>query len=261
MNDKRAALITGASAGLGKEFATVFARDGHDVVLVARSEEKLRALAKELEETRKVRAHVVAADLGARDGVARLVEKVDELGVDVGFLVNNAGFATSGSFVDLPLDREVAMVDLNITALVSLSHHYARQMSERGGGHILQIASTAGFQPGPYMATYYATKSFVVSFSEALAHELRHTDVRVTCYCPGATATDFAATAGTEKTALFQGSGVATAADVANDAYDAMLRGKVLVLHGARNWLMMEVLRVSPRAAVRAMVARFNLPV
>jgi short-subunit dehydrogenase len=257
---KHTALVTGASAGLGKEIATLAAKDGHDVVVVARSEAKLVELAGELEKAHGVKVHVISADLGARGAAKRVHEAVEELGVQVDFLVNNAGFGSNGAFLDLDLKREVEMIDVNITALVELTHYFGKRMVERKLGRVMNIASTAGFQPGPFMATYYATKAFVVMWSEALAYELDGSGVTVTCYCPGATKTEFASTAGNEKSKLFQRSGVAEAKDVALDAYKAMMSGDVLSVHGALNWIAFESLRFAPRSVARSIAASLNKP-
>jgi hypothetical protein len=251
------ALITGASAGLGEQFAQLFARDGHDVILVARNAARLEAIAERLR-VHKVKTYVVPEDLSRPGCAAKVFEKVQALGVDVEFLVNNAGFGSNGPFLDLPLEREVEMVELNCVTLLELCHRFGQAMRARKSGRILNIASTAGFQPGPFMATYYATKAFVVSFSEALAHELKDSGVTVTCHCPGATATEFAKTSGNDKSRLFQRPGVAKAEHVADHAYRAMLEGEVLSVHGLANWVVFQSLRVSPRAAVRSLVAAVN---
>ncbi len=255
--EKRIALVTGASAGLGKEIACLLAKDGHDVVLVARSEDKLHALADELTKTHGVTAHVVAADLAQKNGPSGVFAETEKRGIVVDFLVNNAGFGSNGAFLDLDLARELEMVQVNVTALIELTHLYAGPMRARKFGRVMNIASTAGFQPGPYMATYYASKSFVVMFSEALAYELAGTGVTVTCHCPGATATEFAKAAGNDKTKLFA-SGVADAKEVALHAYRAMMKGKLLAVHGAMNWIQMESLRIAPRALVRSIAAGLN---
>lgn len=257
MTTSSAALITGASSGLGEQFAHLFARDGHDVVLVARNEARLNALAERLR-VHKVKAHVVAEDLASPGGVQRVVDRVKALGVTVGFLVNNAGFGSTGPFLDLPLEKELEMVQLNCAALLELSYRYGREMRERKAGRILNIASTAGFQPGPFMSTYYASKAFVVSLSEGLAHELAGSGVTVTCSCPGATETEFARRAGNDKTRLFQRPGIAKADAVAADAYEAMLQGEVLVVHGLLNWVLTQSLRFSPRSVARAIAAAVN---
>lgn len=258
MADKSPALITGASGGIGLELAKLFAADGHELVLVARSEAKLEALASELE-GRGVRAHVVALDLSEREGPARLFEALAARELALGYLVNNAGFGSVGEFWQLDRDRELEMIDLNIRALVELTHRVLPGMVERGFGRVLNIGSTAGMQPGPRMATYYASKAFVNSFTEAIAHELRGTGVTATVHCPGPTATGFGAVSGNGETELFR-TGVATAADVAADAYAAMHAGKVLRVHGLRNRLLSASVRLTPRALIRPIVARLNTP-
>ena len=255
---KRTALVTGASAGIGRELAQLFAADGHDVVLVARNVKKLEELSGDLTKTHGIKAHVIAADLAHHAAPAAVVEQVSSRGLTIDFLVNNAGFGSNGAFIDLDLKRELEMVDVNVRSLLELTHHFARPMRGRRFGRIMNIASTAGFQPGPYMATYYATKAFVVSFTEALAYELADSGVTVTCHCPGATATEFASTAGNDKTKLFQRSGVADARSVATHAYRAMMNGEVLAIHGALNWIGMQSLRVAPRALMRSVVAGLN---
>ena len=257
---KRTALITGASAGIGKALAPLFARDGHDVILVARGRERLEQLAAELTMLHGVQAHVIVADLGDPRAPVAIFEEVRERGLSVDFLVNNAGFGSNGAFLEQPLPREAEMVEVNCTALLQLSHLFGGPMRQRGFGRILNIASTAGFQPGPFMATYYASKAFVISFSEALAHELKGTGVTVTCHCPGATHTEFAGKAGNDKSRLFQRSGIPSAEEVAAHAYGAMMRGEVLAVHGMLNALMVFGVRFSPRGMVRAMAAQVNQP-
>jgi short-subunit dehydrogenase len=253
------ALITGASSGLGEQFAHRFARDGHDVILVARNEARLNALAERLR-TSKVRTFVMPFDLAEPQTPRRLFEAVKEKGLEVDFLVNNAGFGTNGPFLDLALERELEMVQVNCTALLELTHRFVGPMRARGRGRVLNIASTAGFQPGPFMATYYATKAFVVSLSEALADELKGTGVTVTVSCPGATATEFAKTSGNEKSRLFQRPGVAKAEDVVHDAYEAMMQGEAVVVHGLLNYLLYQSLRITPRAVARSVAGSLNKP-
>ena len=259
MSERPVALITGASAGLGEQFAHLFARDGYDVVLVARSEARLEAVVNRLHH-HKVKAHIVAEDLSKPGAAQRVFTAVKEKGLVVSALVNNAGFGSTGAFLDLPLDKEVEMVELNCTALMELCHLFGQQMRAQKKGRILNIASTAGFQPGPFMATYYASKAFVLSFSEALAHELKSSGVTVTCHCPGATATEFAGRAVNDKTRLFQRPGIAKADEVAADAYEAMMQGEVVAIHGWMNWLAAQSVRFSPRAVLRNVVAAVNSP-
>ncbi|MFV8755852.1 SDR family NAD(P)-dependent oxidoreductase [Nannocystaceae bacterium ST9] len=253
MADKRTALITGASSGIGLELARLFAADGHDLVLVARRRDKLEALAAELAKP-GLTIEIIDADLEDPAAPAALIQRLDRQGVAIDYLVNNAGFGSQGKFWTLPRERELAMIDLNCRALVELTHRVVPGMIGRGFGRVLNIASTAAFQPGPYMATYYASKAFVLHFSEALAHELRDTQVRVTAHCPGATATGFAEVAAIGHTKLFS-AGVADPAKVARHAYRAMQRGRVVAIQGPMNWLAAFAIRFTPRAWARAIAA------
>jgi short-subunit dehydrogenase len=259
MTTRTAAIVTGASSGLGAEYAKLFAADGHDLVLVARRRDRLEALARELEAAHGIRAHVLAADLAAPPGAGRVVDEVNRLGVEVEFLVNNAGFGASGALTESDLARLLEMVQLNVTALVMLTRAFLPGMIARRRGRILNVGSTAGFVPGPFMAVYYASKAFVNSFTEALWYELRGTGVTATVSCPGATATEFAAVAGNERSLLFR-MGAAPAATVARQAYRAMRRGRPLVVHGLKNQLTIQSLRFSPRGVVRAIAASLNPP-
>jgi len=251
------ALITGASAGIGRELARLFAADGHDLILVARRLPELEALGAELSERHRVRARSVACDLSSAEGLSALLTELQ--GLELDYLVNNAGFGTVGAFADLPAERESRMIDLNVTALVRLTRAVLPSMLARKRGRILNIGSTAGFQPGPYMATYYASKAFVNSFSEALSYELRGSGVSVTVSCPGPTRTEFGAVSGVDKSRLFQ-LGAAPAERVARAAYHAMQRGRPMVVHGVFNFLLVESLRIAPRALVRAITALLNRP-
>jgi uncharacterized protein len=253
----RTALITGASAGLGREFARLAARDGHDVILVARREERLRELAGELGAAHAVSATVIAADLADSDAPRAIVEKIHAAGLSVDFLINNAGFGSRGAYGDSDFSREAEMLDVNIRALMELTHRFLPSMLASKSGRILNVASLAGFVPGPYMATYYATKAFVLSFSEALAVELRDTGVTVTASCPGPTSTEFGAVANSHRTNLFRAGG-ADAARVALHGYRAMLAGRAVAIPGVANKLTAQVVRLSPRAAVRRVAGWLN---
>jgi short-subunit dehydrogenase len=254
------AVVTGASAGLGKEFARLFAKDGHSLVLVARRKNELDALAKELADAHQTKSLVVPADLTDPGAPKHIHAEIGRAGADVEFLVNNAGFGSNGKFWELDTQKELGMIEVNITALVHLTRLFVPEMVARGRGRVLNIGSTAGFQPGPYMATYYASKAFVNHFSEALAFELRDTGVSVTLSCPGATVTEFAAVAGNDKTPLFKQGGAADAATVAGEAYRAMLAGKPSVIHGFKNKAGVQALRLSPRKTVLAIAAKLNRP-
>src|SRR3954447_6416423 len=220
---KETALITGASSGIGLDLARLFAKDGCDVVLVARSEGKLRELAAELERDCGVTAHVIALDLARPNAAEALVQR---LPADVDVLVNNAGFGVAGPFVETDLAKELEMIQVNIVALTQLTKLLLPKMVARRRGRVLNVASTAAFQPGPLMAVYYATKAYVLSFSEAIADELRDSGVTVTALCPGPTETGFAAVAGMDQTRLFTLMKPMTSAEVAKKGYEAMKRGR-----------------------------------
>jgi uncharacterized protein len=254
------ALITGASAGLGAELARLFARDKHDVILVARRQDRLDALAAELTEKHGIAAHVVPEDLASRGAAERIAAAVRSFGVRVDFLVNNAGFGTSGVFAELDTARELEEIQVNVTALVHLTRIFLPEMIARRSGRVLNLGSSAGFQPGPFMAVYYATKAFVNSFTEALSFELKGTGVTATVSCPGATETEFATVAGNEKSLLFQASAPMTAPEVAEHAYRAMMRGEAIAVPGIKNKAGIQSLRVAPRRAVLALTAKLNRP-
>jgi len=254
----KTALVTGASAGLGLELARLFAADGHDVVLVARRRDKLEELAGELQKDHAgVRAHVVAEDLADPGAPERIRSALAERAIDVEFLVNNAGFGNSGAFAEGDLARVLGMIQVNVTALVHLTRLELPAMIARGSGRILNLGSTAGFQPGPFMAGYYASKAFVNSFTEALSFELRGTGVTATVSCPGPTLTEFGKVAGNAESRLFK-MGAMGAREVALHAYRAMMRGRPMAIPGLRNKLGVQLLRIGPRASVRRVTAAFN---
>ncbi len=253
----KTAVITGASAGLGRDFARLFAADGVDVVLVARRRDRLESLAKELTEAHGVAAHVIAADLSEPQAPQRIFDQVQGQGIEVEYLINNAGFGTNGPFVELDLPRELSQIQVNVLALTHLTRLFLPGMVARGSGRILNIGSTAGFQPGPYMAVYYASKAYVNHFTEALAHELEGTGVTATVSCPGATATEFSNVAGNDSSKLFK-MGAADPAEVAREAYRAMHSGRPMIVHGIKNKLGLQGLRVSPRAVTRSLAASLN---
>ena len=254
------ALITGASSGLGTEFARLFAAGHCNLVLVARRRDRLQALAAELEAAHGVETHVVVADLSATDGVASVVTEVEGLGLAITYLVNNAGFGVRGAFVGSEQDRQLALVALNVSAPVALTRAVLPAMAARGRGRILMVSSAAGFAPGPYMATYHASKAFLNSFGEALSAELRKTGVTVTVSCPGRTATEFAAVAGDRPGLLERLVPGVPAAAVAGEAYEAMMAGRPLLVHGRANRLGIALLRLAPRSVVRIATALINRP-
>ncbi|KMW58239.1 Short-chain dehydrogenase/reductase SDR [Candidatus Rhodobacter oscarellae] len=223
------ALITGASAGIGAAFARHHAALGGDLVIVARRQDSLEALKAELEAAHSVQVHVIAADLAAEGAAERLFAAVQAAGIEVDILINNAGFGGHGRLVDRPLPDEMAMIDLNVKTLVSLTHLFAADMAARGGGKILNVGSTAGFMPGPQQAVYYATKAFVNSFSQAVDHEMRAQGVTCTVLAPGYVETEFAQVANLEGTDLVRSG--RTAESAAKHGYDAMLAGKLVTVN------------------------------
>src|SRR5437763_1286830 len=246
------ALITGASAGIGRELAKLLAQDDYYLLLVARDGSRLSQSADELQRQFGITAKSFPLDLAAESAPQFLFDQLQREGVIIDVLVNNAGYGKLGAFAEIPLEESLGQIQLNITALTHLTKLFLGPMLERRSGKILNVASTAGFQPGPLMAVYYATKAYVISFSEALANELQGTGVTVTCLCPGATDTEFQKRAGTEETRLFRTMRPMDASAVARDGYQAMMKGKPLVISGFRNWLLAESLRVSPRKLVTA---------
>ena len=237
----------------------MFAAAGCDLVVVARRAARLEALAAELG-AHGDRVHVVALDLAQPGAVPRVVAETERLGLDVTYLVSNAGFATSGPFAQADPARELALLQVDVVTPLALARAFLPGMIERGRGRILNVSSTAGFQPGPFMASYYASKAFLNSFSEALSYEVRGTGVTVTVSCPGPMATEFAAVAGTERTRLWAGRRGRDPAVVAREAYEAMMAGRPLIVHGLASWAGVEALRLGPRAVVRAAAGRFNRP-
>ncbi|MCA1055509.1 SDR family oxidoreductase [Rossellomorea aquimaris] len=255
MNNKTV-LITGASSGIGLHFSHKFAQAGHDVVLVARSKDKLQALATELEGEYNVKAHVVPADLAKAGASKSLYEEVTAKGIGVDILINNAGFGLFGEFEQTELQKEVDMIQVNVTALTELSKYFGKDMVKRKTGQILNVASTAAFQPGPLMAVYYATKAYVLSLSEALANEWGEHGVSVMALCPGATKTGFSDAAELEQSKLFQ-SGVMSVEDVVDEAFKSMMeKKKVVIVPGMKNRLLAGSIRFMPRKMVTNIVRK-----
>lgn len=253
---QRTALITGASSGIGLELARLFAADKWDLALVARSEGKLNELAAELQTAHGITARVTAADLAKRDAPEQIMEALR--GAEIEALVNNAGFGLGGEFAETDLNAELEMIQVNVTALTHLTKLVLPSMIARRRGAILNVASTAAFQPGPLMAVYYATKAYVLSFSEAIADELRNSGVTVTALCPGPTDTGFASVAKTEASMLFTMMRPADAKSVARAGYEGMKSGKRIVIPGAKNKLLAQSIRVSPRRLVTTIVRKMN---
>jgi uncharacterized protein len=250
------ALVTGASSGIGLELATLLARGRHDLVLVARSRDRLDAIARGLIEEFGARFTILDRDLARPETPAAIARGLEERGLAVDILVNDAGFGLYGPFAETPIDRELEMIQVNVTALTHLTKLLLPGMRARRRGRILNVASTAAFQPGPLMAVYYATKAYVLSFTEALANELDGSGVTVTALCPGPTITEFQKQAGVATSRLFRSALVMNAPEVARAGYEGMLRGKRLVIPGAGNRMLVQALRLTPRRLVTAIARR-----
>jgi hypothetical protein len=244
-------LITGASGGIGYELAKLFARDHHNLVLVARSAERLSQVATELQ-AHGVTVKTVALDLATPLAAKFLFDQLQAETIFVDILVNNAAFGSFGDFSQMPEKEILGQIDLNITAVTQLTHLSLPPMIKRRNGRIMNVASTAAFQPGPLMAVYYATKAYVLSFSEALANELRGSGVTVTCFCPGATHTGFAKRAGNDQSRLFKQLGAMKAEKVALDGYRSVMEGRTIALSGLHNWIIAQSIRFVPRRLVTA---------
>jgi len=254
------ALVTGASYGIGVDLAECFARDGYDLVVTARSPAPLQEVAERLARSYGIKTTPVGQDLGATSGGQQLVSALQSKGIVVDVLVNNAGYGHAGAFSSSDLATQVGMIDLNVRALVELTHLLWDGMLARKRGGVLNVASTAAFQPGPLMAVYYASKAFVLSFSEALWEEARGTGVKVSCLCPGPTASRFRERAGTGRTRLATASAVMPSMPVAEQGYRGFQANKRVVITGARNRMGAAMARTMPRSMVLRMVRYIQSP-
>lgn len=230
----KATLITGASSGIGEAFARKLAAEKHDLVLVARSEKKLHELCDEMMLQHKITAHYVALDLTEFESDKKLFDETERHGFEIDWLINNAGFGSMGDFAQLELEKELEMVSLNVMSLIALTHRYLQKMRERKSGIIINVSSSASFQPVPFMATYAATKAFVTSFSEALAEENRPHGITVTALCPGPTDTNFFAVADAKP---LQMKGMQTPEEVVETALSAARRGRSIIVSGWTNYI------------------------
>jgi short-subunit dehydrogenase len=241
-----AALITGASTGIGRELAALAARDGYDAVLVARSGSTLQHVATDIRQKFNKNVVVIAKDLVNPEAPKEVFTAVENTGGDIEVLINNAGFGLVGKFWELGEREQVHMIQLNVTALTDLTRLFLPRLIERRRGMILNVSSTAAFQPGPLMSVYYATKAYVLSFSEAIHNEARDFGVTVTCLCPGPTKTEFDKRAGTTNTKLFQSRPPMSARRVAEIGWQAMKRGRPLVIPGRLNSVTAFLTRFAP---------------
>ncbi len=244
------ALITGASNGIGLELAKVHASKGDHLVLVARSQSKLEEIKTSLENLYKVKVYTIVKDLSLSNAAQEVYDETQKQNIQIAYLINNAGFGDFGMFAETDWNKELQMINLNMTTLTHLTKLYLQDMVKRRSGKIMNVASTAAFQSGPTMAVYYATKAYVLSFSEAIDNEVRDKGVTVTALCPGATESGFQAAAAMEESNLVKGKKLPTSKEVAEYGYAAMIKGKTVAIHGFKNWIMANSVRFTPRALV-----------
>lgn len=255
---KKTALITGASNGIGLELAKIFAKEGHDLILIARNKEKLDAVKSNLEAAYKQQIYIYAKDLSEKDAAYDIYNFTQDQHIAVDVLINNAGFGDFGKFLDSDLTKQTEMIQVNVTALVQMCHLFTQQMAERKSGKILNIASIAAFQAGPLMAVYYATKAFVLSFSEALSVELKNSGITVTALCPGPTSTGFEQNANLESSGLFKNLKITTAESVALFGYRMLIKNKLIAVPGATNKFIVWASKLLPRRFMRNMAYRIQ---
>lgn len=260
-NNEQFALITGATSGIGLELAKIFAKDGYNMVIVARTENELRATAQLLEGKGSPKVIPIATDLFEPNAAADLYDMVAAMGIKVDVLVNDAGQGAYGKFVDNDLNDELKIIQLNVSSLVVLTKLYLKEMVSRGNGKILNVASIAGKTPGPWQAVYHGTKAFVHSFNEAVNYEVRDTGVTLTSLLPGATDTDFFNKAGMESAKVVVEGDLADAKQVAKDGYEALMDGRDMVVSGFKNKLNVALGNVTPDSKQAAFMAEQQKPV
>lgn len=256
MRQNLSAFITGASGGIGYEFARLIAADQIDLVLVARNHDKLQRIKTELENTYKIRVDILPKDLSQPNAAREVYEVVKNM--DIEMLINNAGFGEFGEFIHTPWLKESQMIQLNITTLTQFTKLFLPQMVARKGGFIMNVASTAAFQPGPLMAVYYATKAYVLSFTEAIAEEVKDSGVKITALCPGPTESGFQSTAHMEDSKLVKNKKMPSAQEVAQYGYESLKRGKVVAVHGLQNKILANSVKFFPRNLVSSMVKKMQ---
>jgi len=255
---KKVALITGASTGIGKEFSHIHAEGGGDLIIVARNQKKLDQLKSELELKYSIEVIVIAKDLSLPDSPMEIYTEVNNAGIEVNYLINNAGFGGLGKFHERDWEKDLMMINLNIVALTALTRLFLPQMVKRNEGKILNVSSTASLMPGPLQAVYFATKAYVTFFSNAIAEELHDTKITVTALLPGATETEFGRVSGMDKTEMF--SKTASAREVAQDGYNGMLKGKLDVISGVTfsQKIMMSMIPLTPKRMILTQIRKMQ---
>jgi len=247
---KKTALITGSTSGIGFELAYIHARQEGNLVLIARSKDKLEQIKKDLESNYKINVYIIEKDLSLKDSAKDVYDELVKNKITVDYLINNAGFGDYGFFNDADWGKLERMINLNITALTHLTKLFLKDMIKRGDGKIMNVASTAAFQSGPTMAVYFATKAYVLSFSEAINNEVQNSGVTVTVLCPGATQSGFQAAASQQESRMVKGRKLISSKAVAEFGYNAMLKGKAVAIQGILNYLVANSIRFFPRSMV-----------
>jgi uncharacterized protein len=250
LNKMATALITGASNGIGLALAKIHAAKGGDLVLVARNKSKLDELKTALESQYNISVYTIGKDLSAFNAAQDVYEETSKQNIQIDYLINNAGFGDFGMFAETDWNKELQMINLNITTLTHFTKLYLQDMVKRSSGKIMNVASTAAFQSGPMMAVYFASKAYVLHFSEAVNNEVSDKGITVTALCPGATESGFQAAAAMEESNLVKGKKLPTSQQVAEYGYDAMIKGKTVAIHGLMNWILANSVRFTPRALV-----------
>lgn len=255
---KKVALITGASSGIGKEFAHIHAEKGGDLIITARRADKLNQLKTEMEQKYSVKVMVIAKDLSLPNSPKEIYDEVKKAGIEVDYLINNAGFGGRGKFHEREWSQDLTMINLNVTALTAMTRLFLPDFVQRNSGKILNVSSTASLMPGPLQAVYYATKAYVTSFSNAIAEELHDINITVTALLPGATETEFASTSGMDKTELFKNT--FSAREVAMDGYNGMLAGKLDVIAGVTfaQKMMMATIPLTPKKMILSQIRKMQ---
>jgi short-subunit dehydrogenase len=255
--NKKTVLITGASSGLGYEFAKLFAKNGYDLVLIARDKKRLSEVGNEISNQYHSEVIVIDKDLSNPQAAEEIYQFLHQKNIVIDILINNAGFATHGKFIELSLENEVAEMNLNMVTLTILTKLFLTDMVKRDSGKILNVASTAAYFPGPFMAVYYASKSYVLLFSEGLSEELKGTGVTISTLCPGPTKTNFSQRANVKNTLLFKGN-VMNAEDVVTIGFAGLIKGKRVIIPGFLNNLQATLAPFTPRTLLLKIAATFN---
>lgn len=254
----KTALITGASSGIGLELASIFAREGFDLLITARREERLLSLKKDLEKEYGINVHTLSVDLSLDDAPSAIFDFVKENELEINTLINNAGIGDYGFFKDADWNRLSVMIDLNIKSLTHLTHLFIPELLKHDKAYIMNVASTAAFQPGPLMSVYYASKNYVLAFSEALSNELADSNINVSALCPGPTESEFQDVANMKKSKLFDRFPVASSKDVAEYGYKSLMKGKRVAIYGIANKIAPKFISLVPRCWVTAVVRKIQ---